>query len=158
MKKKALLIVGIALIALCGIYFLFNRKKDYNIDLAKAEKLILKEYSDLNLRSYDDFEIYHYFGFEEEDSSFLILSNYEEKENEVFNPDDLVIIINSDNPNDYYDELNGFINSNINYFDDIDNIKKYESAIIKVGEKYIYLILGSQANNIKNTLEDTFTK
>lgn len=156
-KKKITLIVSIAflIIFIIGMIILINNNRKSKFDLDKIEKEMLKEYKELDIRTFDQYDISMYFGFDfNEIPSSLFLSDFAEnpEEPKPFSPKILIIIINTKDVDKYYDSLLGFIDLNKNNNEDKKIAKLFNKAILKKGENYVYLVLGDNSKEIEKKL------
>lgn len=156
-KKKITLIASIAflIIFIIGMIILINNNRKSKFDLVKIEKEMLKEYKELDIRTFDQYDISMYFGFDfNEIPSSLFLSDFVEdsEEPKPFSPKILIIIINTKDVDKYYDSLLGFIDLNENNNEDKKIAKLFNKAILKKGENYVYLVLGDNSKEIEKKL------
>ncbi len=156
-KKKITLIASIAflIIFIIGMIILINNNRKSKFDLDKIEKEMLKEYKELDIRTFDQYDISMYFGFDfNEIPSSLFLSDFVEdsEEPKPFSPKILIIIINTKDVDKYYDSLLGFIDLNENNNEDKKIAKLFNKAILKKGENYVYLVLGDNSKEIEKKL------
>lgn len=156
-KKKITLIASIAflIIFIIGMIILINNNRKSKFDLDKIEKEMLKEYKELDIRTFDQYDISMYFGFDfNEIPSSLFLSDFAEnpEEPKPFSPKVLIIIINTKDVDKYYDSLLGFIDLNKNNNEDKKIAKLFNKAILKKGENYVYLVLGDNSKEIEKKL------
>lgn len=156
-KKKITLIASIAflIIFIIGMIILINNNRKSKFDLDKIEKEMLKEYKELDIRTFDQYDISMYFGFDfNEIPSSLFLSDFAEdpEEPKPFSPKILIIIINTKDVDKYYDSLLGFIDLNENNNEDKKIAKLFNKAILKKGENYVYLVLGDNSKEIEKKL------
>ena len=156
-KKKITLIVSIAflIIFIIGMIILINNNRKSKFDLDKIEKEMLKEYKELDIRTFDQYDISMYFGFDfNEIPSSLFLSDFAEnpEEPKPFSPKILIIIINTKDVDKYYDSLLGFIDLNKNNNEDKKIAKLFNKAILKKGKNYVYLVLGDNPKEMEKKL------
>ena len=152
------MIIIIALIVLIFLFIVFmiiNNSKKTKFDLKVLEEKMIKEYKEYDIRTFDQYDISMYFGFDYNDiPSSLFLSDFVEdpEEPKPFAPKILIIIINTQKVDDYYDNLLGFVDLNKNNLEDKKMAKLYEKAIIKKGKNYVYLVLGDNPKDIEKKL------
>lgn len=156
-KKKITLIASIAflIIFIIGMIILINNNRKSKFDLDKIEKEMLKEYKELDIRTFDQYDISMYFGLDfNEIPSSLFLSDFAEnpEEPKPFSPKILIVIINTKDVDKYYDSLLGFIDLNKNNNEDKKIAKLFNKAILKKGENYVYLVLGDNSKEIEKKL------
>lgn len=151
-RKKLILILAIIVLVVC-ICTLFIFRKNKSIDFKKLEEELSARYDDL--RVFDQYDISMYFGIDSDVlSSSLFMSDYNESgEDSLFDPDHLIIVIDSKDSQNYYDILSGFINSNINNRDINSKLNLYTEAIFKKKKNLVYLILGSNKEQVEKVLK-----
>lgn len=156
-KKKIILIASIAflLVFIVGMIILINNNRKVKFDLDKIEKEMLKEYKELDIRTFDQYDISMYFGLDfNEIPSSLFLSDFVEnaEEPKPFSPKILIIIINTKEVDNYYDSLLGFIDLNKDNSEDKKIAKLFNKAILKKGKNYVYLVLGDNPKEMEKKL------
>ena len=146
MKKKKVIIIAIILLLfgllLSFILFKFQRK-EFNVE--KIKDVFLEDYS--YYYQYDQYDISNYFGMiMDEDTSYVFLGDFDEDVNNPrpFSPQELIIAINGKEADNYYEVLQGYIDSNRINVEDSKLIKMFDKAILKKGNNYAYLILGTK--------------
>lgn len=158
MKNKNVLIVGIValIVFVLGCLLLFNKnsnKTKFDLDLVQKE--FMKEFKEYDVREFDQYDISMYFGLDfNEIPSSLFISDFSEDPDEPkpFAPKVLIIVINTQDAEDYYDSLLGFVDLNKNNLEDKKLAKKYEKAILKKGKNYVYLLLGDNPKDMEKKL------
>lgn len=150
-KKKILLIIIICLIS-CFLIFMFNRK-DKNINFDELENELNNKFD--NLIVYDQDDLSTYFGFDSTVlSSSLAISDYDKNNGDgLFDPNFLVIVINSKDSKNYYNILKSYLDSNINNRDKDTKVKLYYDAILKKKGNIVYLILSSDNKKVEDIIK-----
>lgn len=150
-KKKILLIIIICLIS-CFLIFMFNRK-DKNINFDELENELNNKFDNLIVLDQDDLSMY--FGFDSTDlSSSLAISDYDKNNGDgLFDPNFLVIVINSKDSKNYYNILKSYLDSNINNRDKDTKVKLYYDAILKKKGNIVYLILSSDNKKVEDIIK-----
>ena len=157
-NRKKMLIISILIIVLVVIIssIIFNNKLVKEYDIEKSKNLILEKYPELNLRELDYIDVSMYFGIDlnEIPSSLFLTDFYESEENTVFNPNNLIIIINSKNIDNYYNTFRGYLDINKDNLENTEDIKKFENAILKKKKNKLYLVLGNKQEEIEKIIKD----
>lgn len=152
-KKKIIIIIGSLLITILVILLLFKIFNSKKFDIKETTKYLTNNYSDI--RVYDQYDISNYFGipFTEEDE-YLFMGDFSDNPDnpKPFEPNELIIAINAENSNEYYEVLKGFIDTNLANVGEEKKIKLFDKAILKKGKKYTYLILGSKTKEKEKAL------
>jgi hypothetical protein len=130
-----------------------DRKKDMkSFDFIKIESQMKRNYEEAGLNTLDFIDITSLFGIDNSEipnSIFLGNINAEEmnKENMM-----LVIVMNTNNVDYYYDSLYSYIESNKMNLDNEKILKLFDSAILKKGLNYVYLIIAENAKLVEKEL------
>lgn len=150
-KKNFLLIIIICLIS-CFLIFMFN-KKDKNINFDELENELNNKFDNLIVLDQDDLSMY--FGFDSTVlSSSLAISDYDKNNGDgLFDPNFLVIVINSKDSKNYYNILKSYLDSNINNRDKDTKVKLYYDAILKKKGNIVYLILSSDNKKVEDIIK-----
>ncbi|MBR3209966.1 MAG: hypothetical protein IKF82_06870 [Bacilli bacterium] len=152
--KNKLIILFISLVL--GILFIliFINNRPYNIDSIKDK--IINNYSEFGLRELDLYDVSMYFGIDLNDiPSSVFLTDFVESDENIgpFLPKHLVIVINSNKIDEYYNILKGYLDVNKSSFEDIKIINRFENAILKRNGNKLYLILGSNKKEIERIIK-----
>ena len=153
MKNKKIIIILGCLIILIGFLIIFiSSKKNINIDLEKIEKNVLVQYDELNLVKQDKYNLSEYFGINIKDEDFIFLTDYvfDEEKPVPFSPNNLLIVINTDNQ-EMYDILYDYINVEIYNSENLDRINLYKTASLELKDNYLYFIIRFD-NNINKII------
>ena len=145
-KKLIITISSIAIVVALSIIFILTINKNNDskkYDFEKIENQLLRSYSEDNgLRKLDFMDISSLFGIDEQEiPDSLFLGNISPEEN-VKEDMMLIILINTDNVDYYYDSLYSYIDSYKLYLEDENIIKLFDESILKKGSNYVYLIIG----------------
>lgn len=157
MKNKKIVILIILFIVLiigCLLFSVFMNNKSYNIENIKTE--LINNYSDL--RELDVYDVSMYFGIDLNDipSSLFLTDFVEDSENHnPFLPKQLIIVINSNKIDEYYNILQGYLEINKSSLEDIKDIKRFDSTIIKRDKNRLYLILGNNKKDIEKIIMES---
>lgn len=153
MNKKKILILSLIIIFLSIIIYVYygNNKK---IDIDSLKERLLLEYDEVDLLDRDDISMC--FGIESDliPSSFFISDFKTTTDNYLFEPNNLVIVINSKEKDYYYGILRSFLDSNINNRDNTNNLSLYTNAVLKKKKNLVYLILGSKNEKIEKIINN----
>ena len=150
------LIITVLVIILITTFALFIKNKP-KFDTVELEKELLNDYRHLDIYALDQFDISLYFGLDYLDiPSSLFLTDFaiEEGKEEPFNPKVVIIVINSNDIQKYYDYFKDYINMNVNNAEDKKTKDFYKNAILKKGNNYLYFIAGKEKKNIEKTILD----
>ena len=155
-KLKGLCLICLIVIIVIIVIVLNISKSDKIINLDNLEKTLLKQYSELNLKKLDKYDISEYFGIVVDDNtSYLFLTNFENDEaNPVpFDPQNLIVVVNSKDYMDYYNTLKDYIDGIIQNTEDYQKINLYKNALLKSNQNYFYLVIGMD-NNIETIINN----
>ena len=164
--KRYMLIFIIVIIILSLSYiisknFISKNNKKYDVNI--VEKRFLDYYSDLNFESFQSNDVALYFTISPPiTSETVMIGNFnpnEEIKDELIDPNIILLISNitKDECNEYYDALSAFILSykdGVNIDEKLSNL--YKNAILKKGDNYIYLIIGTYSNTIEKELNELY--
>ena len=158
-NKLKIILTGIilVLIILLIVIFMYNKNNKDRFNVSEVEKEITQKYKDLNLYALDKYDISLYLGLEyEEIPSSLFLTDFEQDEEDPkpFSPKSLVVVINTNDVDKYYDYFKDFVNYHISSTEDKKEIKRYDKAILEKGSNYVYFILGKDKKDIEKTILD----
>ena len=64
----------------------------------------------------------------------------------------MIIVINTDSPEYYYDIFRSYLDSYILNLEDLDVVNMYKDAVLEKGDNYVYFILGQEAKLIENEI------
>lgn len=153
-KKNIIIIIVVSILLLIACLFMFkDRKKDMkNFDFIKIEEIMTRSYEEEGLKKLDFIDITSLFGIDNNDipnSIFLGNINAEEsnKENMM-----LLIAINTNKVEYYYDCLYSYIESNKMNIENKEILKLYDSSILKKGLNYVYLIISEDPKLLEKEL------
>ena len=151
MKKNLLIVLISVCIVASSLYLLrTNKKEDVNID--NVETILLRQFSDYNLRKLEKEDISNYFGMiMEEDVPYLFLTDFYEDETnpKPFSPNVLIVFINDSNYKEYANTLKDYVDCEIQNTIDQERLKLYNNKTIYEGSTYFYLVIGEDKNLVK---------
>ena len=150
-KKLIIMIIIIVIIVSLAIILPLSLTNSEKVDTLNLESVLLKEYSDENLRIIDKEEIRDYFGIELDDEKEVLFMTDFQKDDEPkpFSPNILIVVINDSDYQEISDALKSYIDSEINNVDDYDRVKLYQEAHIETKGNYYYLVIGNDNNIVK---------
>ena len=158
-RKKLLISFIICIMVVIGcLIALLSRKNEYVFDSNSFYEAFEKRFDDLNLHRLDMYDIGSFFGLGySSDEEVLFMSDFlGTEDNHIFNPNELVIVVDEKNNEDYYDYLLNYVDMQINNLDDTDKINLYRNAIINKNGKVIYYIMSIRQNDINEFIEEYF--
>lgn len=141
-NMKTIIIVIISLIILCAITLLLinvlKPKKSYNTEAIRTEMI---NYYD-NLRLMDFVDLTQLFGLDLSDTDNSVFMSNIELEKPVTSDTIMIIVINTNNTEYYYDIFKSFVDSYKLNTDDMDMLNYYDKVKLVQGDGYIYLLMG----------------
>lgn len=151
MKNKKLIFIIIAVIVV-GLFLIIGILKPINVksyDLESIQDNMINYYD--NMRIMDFVDLIGLFGIDLTDTEdeALFLTNYE---NEIIPQTIMVIIINSDDTELYYDLFRSFLDANKLNTDDMDLLNYYDKAKLVQGNGYIYFLLGENTDDLEKEI------
>ena len=151
MNKKKLIIIIVVIIVLLAIILPLSLISHKEVDTSNLESVLLKEYSDVNLRTIDKDEIRDYFGLEiDDDKKALFMTDFQNEDSQKpFSPNMLIVIVNDSDYQEIADALKSYIDSEINNVEDYERIKLYQEANIQAKSNYYYLVISNDNNVVK---------
>ena len=81
------------------------------------------------------------------------MSHLEDNEENKFK-ETIIIIINTENYQYYYDSLESQIDSITRYSENKEEVELYSNSILKADKNYVYLIVGKNAKEIENIINE----
>lgn len=157
-KKIIGVLAGIASLLTIILVFLIlslntDISKTYNTE--KLHSILIGEYDDLNLREMDQIDLLNRFGIIKDDipESLALMSHLEDNEENKFK-ETIIIIINTENYQYYYDSLESQIDSITRYSENKEEVELYSNSILKADKNYVYLIVGKNAKEIENIINE----
>ena len=155
-KKRILAFILIIITLILLIYYIINIKEDYVFVSNDLSLQLIEKYDDLNLRQMDYYDISTYFGLAINDmQNVLFISDFSGNDENVFNPKELIIIVDRDENRDFYNYLRDYVEMNARNIETEEKLL-YEKAIIEENDKVIYLVMGSKQEEISEYLKEYF--
>lgn len=153
-RKNIIVLIIVTILLIIACVFMFkDRKKDMkNFDFIKIEEQMKRSYGEEGLNTLDFMDVASLFGIDTNeipDSVFLGNINAEEmtKENMM-----LIVAINTKKVDFYYDSLYSYIESNKMNLENEKTLKLFDSAILKKGLNYVYLIMSEDPKLVEKEL------
>lgn len=152
-NKKIIIVISIivCIVLVIGLYISFSfSSKRY--DISAIQNQCLKFYGDKNLRVMDFIDMTALFGTDfDELSDAVFMGNIKLEENYT---DDtiMIVVINTDNSEYYYDLLKSHVDSYMMYSEDEILLKLYSESILVKEKNYVYFIVGKEAKVIEKEI------
>ena len=153
-KKNVLLsVLGILLIMIITVVInVVSNISWKQYDIGAIQEQNLRYYSDNGLRIMDFIDMTSMFGISlDETNEATFLSNINPLDEPTLDSM-IVVVINTDSPEYYYDIFRSYLDSYILNLEDLDVVNMYKDAVLEKGDNYVYFILGQEAKLIENEI------
>lgn len=154
-KTKLIIIVAmiiIFMIIIASILFISNKNKEKKYYVDDIQNQFISVYEEENLKILDFIDIISFFGIDTgEIEEYTFMSNMTTQD-EINKDMIFVVVINSDNASYYYDILYSYIESHLLHLEDTELLELFNNAIIKKGDNYTYMIIGSDAKMMEREI------
>lgn len=153
-KKNVLLsVLGILLIMIITVVInVVSNISWKQYDIGAIQEQNLRYYSDNGLRIMDFIDMTSMFGISlDETNEATFLSNINPLDEPTLDSM-IVVVINTDSPEYYYDIFRSYLDSYILNLEDLDVVNMYKDAVLEKGDNYVYFILGQEAKLIESEI------
>lgn len=154
-NKKTVLLIVICLTLLMVLTVAINvisnvSWKEYNVGAVQEQ--CIRYYEEKGIRLMDFIDMTNMFGISlDEASDATFLSNIDTFEDPTLDSM-MIIVINTDSPEYYYDIFRSYLDSYILNLEDLDVVNMYKDAVLEKGDNYVYFISGQEAKLIENEI------
>lgn len=153
-KKNVLLsVLGILLIMIITVVInVVSNISWKQYDIGAIQEQNLRYYSDNGLRIMDFIDMTSMFGIPlDETNEATFLSNINPLDEPTLDSM-IVVVINTETPEYYYDIFRSYLDSYIINLEDSDVVQMYRDAVLKSGDNYVYFILGRESKIIESEI------
>lgn len=148
-----ILIIFMSILLVVLAVILFNKFKIKTYDINSLKDSLINGYEELNLTEMDQIDVLSEYGFEKsevEDALYLKSLVLDDEGNDITKDFNYIIIMNTEDYQNYYEIFESHIDSTIMYTEDKKLLKLYsKNAILKKDKNYVYLIISKQSKDIE---------
>jgi len=140
------------------VVILINKLKVKSYDVNTLKNQLISSYESLYLVEMDHIDVLDKFGIDKnevEDALYLKSLKLDDEGNDVTKDINYIIIMNTENYQEYYDAFDSHIHSNLMYSEDKKLLKLYDkNSILKMDENYVYFILSKKSKEIEEFINE----
>jgi len=154
-KNKKILFIILTIViffTIVRLIFIFDKKEENKFDIEALRTQTIKFYSDKDLKILDFIDISALFGLtDSNDDDKLFISNLSSEE---LTKEDMFIlsVINTNDPDYYYDTFESYIESIKNYENNEKILDLFNNSILKKSNNYVYFIISDNSKEVERDI------